>query len=227
MVRPTGGLQLPMPGAGPVAIPSSTKVHGEDHDRQLCFQIPRKSTNLQLCFQIPRKIEACIVLHPAWRPVAGFPGGAGTLGDFASPEEGPKAGCVVAHLQFYTSVLFISWVNSTLIVSALRAEALSSQAWNLAVCSSVSTVLDLGSRVALHLLETFLCSVVVGWKLLMCIFHVFSCVKTAASTFRAWYQPPKSRVDSHSDSRRCSVCLFISFDGLGLLALKLFCKLWE
>lgn len=169
LLLPWWGLQevssSPCPEQGLWPYQAPQKVHGEDHDRQLCFQIPRKSINLQPCFQIPRKMVVCIVLHPAWRPIAGFPGGAGTLGDFASPEEGLKASYVVAHLQFYTSVLFISWVNSTLIVSALRAEAQSSQAWNLAVCRSLSTVLDSGSRVALHLLETFLCSVVVGWNL--------------------------------------------------------------
>lgn len=230
LLLPWWGLQevssSPCPEQGLWPYQAPQKVHGEDHDRQLCFQIPRKSINLQPCFQIPRKMVVCIVLHPAWRPVAGFPGGAGTWGFCFSRRgtEGQLCGVTPAVLH----------LGALHLMSKQHTNCFSSRSW-----STAQSSVEFGClQITLHRagLGQPCCSSP-AWNLpvlgggglepLTCIFHAFSCVKTASSAFIAWYQPKKSHVVSHGDSRRCSVCLFISFDGLGLLALKLFCKLWE
>lgn len=207
----SGRSPVPTPGAGPVTIPRTTKS-------------PRRRSSTtdirSFCFQILRKTVVCIVLHPVQRDVERFPTDAEGL---CLSWTGDEHWALDRTPAIYTSMLCISWVNGAPFASAFRArgfEAQSSHAWDWTFCSSTFAMLDYCRRVAVCPFETFLC---------LFFLRMPSCMKTAAGTSTAWYQPQNSCIVSYCDCRRHQVCFFFfsvrAFDGSRLLVLKLFCKL--
>lgn len=227
MVRPTGGLQLPMPGAGPVAIPSSTKSPRRRSWQAVVFPNPKEIYKSTAVFPNPKENGGLHCPSPGLKARCRVPRRCGDFGGFRFSWRGTEG-------QLCGGTPAVLHLGALHLMSKQHTNCFSSRSW-----STAQSSVEFGClQITLHRagLGQPCCSSP-AWNLpvlgggglepLTCIFHAFSCVKTASSAFIAWYQPKKSHVVSHGDSRRCSVCLFISFDGLGLLALKLFCKLWE
>lgn len=228
MVRPAGGLLLPMPGAGPVAIPGSTKSPRRRSCKAVVFPNPKEIYKPTSVLPNPKENGGLHRPAPGLEAHCRVPRWCWVFRGFCLSRRGTEG-----HLCGGTpAVLHLGALH---LMNKQHTNGFSSQ--SKAVWSAVPSSVDFGClQFSLHCagLGQVCCSSPAqnlpvlgggGLEAVTCIFHVSSCVKTAASTSIACYQPQKSRVVSCSDSRRCSVCLFISFDGLGLSVLKLFCKL--